>query len=262
MTNDIDWNQIEWSLYDKLSSLSDEKLFDLMHERPLNAKQELLAQIIDEMKQIATGSDKFVEALFDLTVTFKSVQLAADIYFLERSNPDHLRIGDMVLRLGEHPRWLQFSNDPRGLYEKSGRLDVDRANDVAWLEAYDIGGAARLFKSVVGLRAGLPKLPPWGKTRWAIQCDDYGVGTLWDCRTGSEANLNDQEPAQFMLKMKTAYLSVANQVLQGEFDNYEPSTCERLISRLRCWWDLPPCRQAAERLLAHRQRLGLVTVTP
>jgi len=78
-----------------------------------------------------------------------------------------------------------FNGDGITLDRLAGNVRVDRELDVTWLSSWSVRDAAPArFKTEADVAALLATLPAWDETRWACKWDDFGNGTLVDCKTG------------------------------------------------------------------------------
>ena len=109
------------------------------------------------------------------------------------------KLGGIIIEAGDQPAWRIFDHGEHALGEVerlSGRASIDRELDVLWLKSWFLRDGDPIIKTEAQVEAALAELQPWTGTRWAIQWDDAGSGTLLDCSTGQPADLTDPKAAE------------------------------------------------------------------
>jgi hypothetical protein len=107
------------------------------------------------------------------------------------------KLGGIIIEAGDCAEWRSFLQGEQGEVDRlSGLASIDRELDVLFLKSWSSLGGDPIIKTEAQVEAAFAELQPWTGTRWAIQWDDTGYGTLFDCRTGQPADLTDPEAAE------------------------------------------------------------------
>jgi hypothetical protein len=107
------------------------------------------------------------------------------------------KLGGFIIEVGDCTAWRIFDQGEQGEVERlSGDASINRELDVLSLKSWSVRDDDPVIKTKAQAEAALTELQPWTGTRWAIQWDDAGSGTLLDCRTGQPADLTDPEAAE------------------------------------------------------------------
>jgi hypothetical protein len=120
------------------------------------------------------------------------------------------KLREFIIEAGDCTAWKSFLLGEQGQGEVerlSGTASIDRELDVLWLKSWFCRDGDPIIKTEAQVEAAFAELQPWMGTRWAVQWDDFGSGTLLDCRTGQPADLTNPEAAQACEKVRQALIA-------------------------------------------------------
>ena len=133
--------------------------------------------------------------------------------------------------------WLEFFESEGILHYFSGRVSVDRRNDITWCSVYKVAGPASdvaFISSMHGIEAELAKTPPWTETRWALFPDDLGCYEFFDCLTGKKAEMDDPDSLAAWDRI-SASMDESKRSRQPKQNQGQPSDVFAEALRRRMW---------------------------
>ena len=144
--------------------------------------------------------------------------------------PASYKLGGIIIEAGDCTAWRCFLPGEQGQDEVerlSGRASIDRELDVLWLKSWFCRDGDPIIKTEAQVEAAFAELQPWMGTRWAVQWDDFGSGTLLDCRTGQPADLTNPEAAQACEKVRQALIADRRDAIRDDKHHPVFSTASR-----------------------------------